>query len=249
MRSRDLPWSRTFHITAPAGVTWTEHDDHVAYQADQPLASFHHRLLLDRPPDDLTPWKARWHALNGGRAVDTPMFAWESRSHAPTPEGQEHRLWCLMFDRPVDPLEPRPDVRVLTRADLDALLPFFAVDSDASPAPDTWARWMLSGVCTRIEQSPLGGGGVMLGRFDGPELVGMASVLWDRREARFHTVVTRESHRRRGIARDLVLRCIQRYQEASFGITYIAATPESPAEQLYRSIGFRRTTAVTIVRL
>ena len=247
MRSRDLPWSRTFHLTAPAGVTWTPYDDHIAYAADLAESSFHHRLLLDRPPDDLTAWKARWHELNGGKGVGTPMFAWETRTPVPTPEGADHALWCLMLDRAVDPIDPHPDVRALTRDDLEAMVPLFAVDSDGRPTSDTWARWMLGGVLTRIEQAELGCGGVLWGRFDGDVLVSMASILWDRREARFHTVVTREPHRRRGLARDLVLRCVQTYQEESFGIAYIAATAESPAEQLYRALGFRRTTAVTLV--
>lgn len=241
MKSRELPWSRTLHLTCPPTVTWTEHDDHVAYQADSPLSSFHHRLLLDDPPESLEPWKARWAELNGARGVPQMMFAWEGRAPTPAPEGRSWTLWTLMADQEVEPVDD-PRVRELGNGDLDAMTELYTLEAPSQPRKEEWGRWMLAGLLARPDHRAVG-------VFEGGRLASLATLAWDRREARFHAMITHPEHRRRGLAALAVRRALQGYQERSFGIAYVAASQGTPAEALYRGLGFRRVTAVTLVAL
>ncbi|MCB9675985.1 MAG: GNAT family N-acetyltransferase [Alphaproteobacteria bacterium] len=239
MRSRQLPWSRTLHLTSPPGVTWTEHDDHVAYTADTPLSSFHHRLLLDEPPESLEPWKARWDALHGDTAVKDRMFAWEGRAPVAAPEGRSWTLWCLMADQAVDEVR---DARVapLQRSDLEAMVALYTLGHPDADDAAAWGRWMLEHLFDRDDAA-------LVGVFEGGQLASMATLAWDAREARYHAVITHPDLRRRGLAELAVTRALQVYQEVSFGIAYVAASEGTPAEALYRKLGFRRATAVTLV--
>jgi GNAT superfamily N-acetyltransferase len=82
--------------------------------------------------------------------------------------------------------------------------------------------------------------GAFWGAFDGPLLVGSLGLFESSTSMRFQDVNTRATHRRRGVASALISSALApafaRNPDA-FGI--IAAIPDSPAERLYRSLGFR----------
>ncbi|MDG2341296.1 MAG: GNAT family N-acetyltransferase [Paracoccaceae bacterium] len=77
------------------------------------------------------------------------------------------------------------------------------------------------------------------GAFDGAELVGDLGIYADDRTARFQSIETRASHRRRGICASLVTAGVDWAANRSPSATpVIAAEPDGDAGRIYRRCGF-----------
>jgi GNAT superfamily N-acetyltransferase len=241
MISRLLPWSRTHDMAQHPSVQRSEHEGYVAYRVPGlPEASFDHRWVLDEPPERVGDWLERWRSDPDHAGVAEAMLAWEGRSHeVPADAPGAVELSCLMADGELLPPDGF-DARRLTvddAADVQRLL------THPHPGSDAHARWAAWWVPPQIQRDDA----AFFGVHRQGELVAMCGIFSDRREARLQLLHTRDDHRRQGLAAGLVARAVHHYQEQSFGITYAAAVRDSPAESLLRQLGFRRTTAVTLV--
>lgn len=77
------------------------------------------------------------------------------------------------------------------------------------------------------------------GAFDGTELVGDLGIYADDRTARFQSIETRASHRRRGICASLVTAGVDWAANRSpSAVPVIAAAPDGDAGRVYRRCGF-----------
>ena len=240
MFSRLLPWSRTLDVAQPPSVTRRAGDGFVAYAAPAcPDDSLLHRWVLDEPPASMAPWLQQWRAAQPA-GVEQALFVWEGRKHqAPDDAEQVVPIRCLMADQELLPPVGFAAERLGVES-VDDVVALLRAPHGDSEAYGRWARWTAGQQLGRDDAAFYGV------RADG-RLVAMAGVVWDRREARLQLVHTLEGHRRQGLGAGLVQRVVHHYQELSFGITYAAAQAGSEAEQMLRGLGFRGTTAVTLV--
>ena len=237
MRSRDLPACRTLDFAAPSSVRRTEHDGYVQYDAPSCRSSpFAHRLVLDKAPneDAIATWRSTWDGHYGDKGVNVAYLCWEQRKPGSIPGASPLR--CLMLD---EAQQAPNDINVSPVTDLPALTALITeVEGDTSPEWAAYCAWYLSGLLARVADEQ----GCVFGWYEGDELVGMAAIFWNHREARLQAVAVKAAHRRHGIASALVTACVAAYQDVSFGITYGVAEGDGPAESVYRKLGFRRVT-------
>lgn len=237
MRSRDLPACRTLDFAAPASVRHTEHTTYVQYDAPScRSSSFAHRLVLDKAPSaqEIESWRSTWEGHHGDKGVHIAYLCWEQRRAESVPGASLLRYLML------DEAQLAPTLlNVSPTTDLGALTALMTeVKGDQSPEWAAYCRWYLSGLLARVAEDQ----GRLFGWHEGDELVGMSAIFWNHREARLQAVAVKAAHRRNGIASALVTACVAAYQDVSFGITYVVAESEGPAELAYQKPGFRRVT-------
>lgn len=94
---------------------------------------------------------------------------------------------------------------------------------------------------SRREQIAMGQG-LWFGAFDGDRLVGQMGMFHDNSVARYQSVETRKSHRRRGICAGLLRHtCLWALDRAPQAVPVIIAEAGSDAGRLYRRMGFAQT--------
>lgn len=101
------------------------------------------------------------------------------------------------------------------------------------------------GWATRAEaiRGDLAAGGEAFGSFADDRLVGFACLL-DRlrpKMAELTALWVSRPYRRRGVARELVLRCLERAERIGVDEVYASTMPSASAQEFYRTMGFAPT--------
>lgn len=241
MKSRTLPACRTDAMVLRASRA-TPHDGYECWNAPTCRDAWYgHRLVLDDPPRDAEIWLDRWESHHADHGVARAYLVWEHRSTSfvVLPEGAElrqHRV--MMHDTWVDPTRASDALRPLREDDGAALHQLTLGDLPDEPASHAYVRWYLD----QLWEHRSSGHATLWGSFRDGRLVGTASMVWDRREARLQNVIVAESQRREGLGSALVNACVGDYRAHSSAIAYLVTELDSPAEALYRALGFRHVT-------
>lgn len=240
---------RTDQFVQPPSVRFQERPGYtVVHTEDRPDYWSGHFLQLDRCPEpgELPSWLDVWKRELGTRqglekvflrcevdgSPDLTRLETEARSAGLALEA----LPVLLLTTPREPApsawEPRP---FRDAADWSALEELLISEFTPSGTPADFLQWQISGHRQRVEA----GHGEWWGIWDGAGLVGTAGIFWKEGWARFQEVVTRETHRRRGICATLchhMAAAVRSSGRASKVV--IIAEPGSGAERVYRSLGF-----------
>jgi GNAT superfamily N-acetyltransferase len=231
----------------PSDTTFTSIGD--LRVADTPAcrASYYgHRIVLSRAPgeDDWLAHYRQWSACHEGKLVDVAYLVWEVEE--PAAEAPEHPPGVaiavsrgLRLDRlPTPAVVPtefalRPlvsDAEWESLFDLAVAVHPFASDDSGKD----YLRWDHAGRRKRVEVA-----GRQWGAFVDDRLVGAAALLPGEGCARYQDVFVHPDYRRQGLASALVSRAASQYQARAPGTPmWIAAEANSPAEALYRRLGF-----------
>ena len=211
-----------------------------------------HRLETCSPPwrAGVEVWLRRWRDEHGAGAPAEAMLAWEQEDDldAPMfpPGVRVERLHALQLAGTPPIVSVDADVRRLGLGDWPALMELATEVIGHSLGGDAggYLRWHWGRARALFEQ----GRSERWGAFSEGRLVATAGVVWDAYEGRYQDVLTHEGMRRRGYARALVTACARSRREAAPDAPLtIVARADSPAEGLYRSLGFaRRSTCLEI---
>jgi GNAT superfamily N-acetyltransferase len=236
--SRDLPITRSDRFVSPFTVAH-DHGDHVVYDSPNHRGTWYgHRLVLDRPPDDLTPWFDRWRALHGHKGVTRAYVCWETDTpDAPYPallSGQElERSVGLLLDGDVAPVEAALPLVEVDRARWPSLVAT-ACSFDDRTSMEGYITWFYEGL------RALGSRRRTWAAVREGELVAALSLVDGEGCARLQDVWTVPAWRRRGLCSALLGRAIGEGRRAGQrGPVITAASRGGAAERLYQGLGFR----------
>ncbi len=247
MRSRDLPGTRS-DVLVDADVTEvTEGDGFI--QLCTPSRSDYwdgNCAILDEapaPPDATAErWAevlAVWFAKRGCRRL-----RWECLDPRPPaaalPEGFSYeRRTPLRLVRRVEPPGPPAELTLRTARleDFDALTALALAEVDPTSSMVVFMRWMYEKHAALVAS----GRATWWTAWDGALAVGSLGLVMGPELGRFQDVETRASHRRRGVASNLIhlaLDAAGAFSEGAPPIYIAADTDDAPVERLYRGLGF-----------
>ena len=248
---RDQPdlTKTTLHMAGLLGSV-EEHEDHVVVRTPHNPGFYHGNfLLLDRPPEDLDHWMARFEEAFGPE-VEHRCFEWagEPLSGAPAARAAELGLSrdcgvALALDAPpAPPSDPDMDwsVRPLRfPAEWDRFVGMNIVCDPAESGTslsyvvfkdrlrNSFGRWLEEGHAT------------WWGAFDADEMVGQCGFVVCGDLGRYQGVETHPERRRRGVAGALIAAVARdAFERLGCRRVMLEADDTGPAVELYRRLGF-----------
>jgi ribosomal protein S18 acetylase RimI-like enzyme len=256
-----LLWATDLDVLPLDGIIARREGHWVVRSPGNPDHYWGNFLLFDKPPapGDFTGWEARFASELGG--APHRAFGWHRRAHEPGASGEFLKLGYTseqtvgLVASPTQlshPARANRDVavRVLrpTAGEDEALWEqvgeLQVAGSDGTVSTDAHRRFHS------VRQDDLRrlfarGRGAWYVALDGDQVVGSCGIVVTGSRARFQTVDTAESHRRRGIcSRLLVDAAAHTAGEHATEQLVIAADPGYHAIGLYEDLGFRRFEAV-----
>jgi GNAT superfamily N-acetyltransferase len=234
-RTRDLPISRTARAVAPLTHAHEAHD-HVVFDTPSYRGSYYgHRVEIDAPPADLTPWFTRWQQAHAGKQVDRAWLCWETLDPlAPCPPlgpgDQLDRSVGLCLTGPTAGA-PRTKAQPVTAEQWPQLVEAALLLPDRHDAQH-YTRWFYDVLRTLPRRHTCA-----VWRDGSP--VAAATLVDCGDEARLQDVWTAPTHQRQGLATAALHACMGAWRRShATGPVWTAATLGGAGEALYRSLGF-----------
>lgn len=234
------------------------HDDRVVVRTpSEPNFWFGNMVIFRHPPEGA-------HGPGGSRAqvararADFPdarhvCLIWDVPDLLPGPGHEALRESGFVIDRsevmtltgPIQPAAPPPGIAlrpIVSDAEWRAVCELQTETGlEDGHDPAEYATFVTNRFANRRRQAEAGAG-AWFGAFDGARLVGDLGLYHDGETARYQSVETRASHRRRGICPALVSFAHDWAAARAQGLTYvIIADADSAAGRLYRRRGFALT--------
>ncbi|MDA1264724.1 MAG: GNAT family N-acetyltransferase [Planctomycetota bacterium] len=225
------PATLTDELTDPRGVLRERHDGYTLVRTPE-CPTFHcgNGLVLH----DWTDEPEAWVECCGAHLPDIAQIHIEYETDAVL--AREASVNCLGPLRAL--ARPAPvDVRLLAAGDWATMAELaHAIVEERYPGSRPYTDWRTANHQIACDE----GRARWWGAFDGDQLVGSAGLYEDASWARFQTVLTRESHRGRGVCSTLIHAMVTEVASRRSGDEVIlVAEAGSQAERIYRSVGFR----------
>jgi GNAT superfamily N-acetyltransferase len=197
------------------------------------------RLVLDRAPaaDEIPRWLKRYDTLFAWRRTAYPaVITWyeELGAQAPAPIEVERSIALVTSKGEERSDRPEDDVTFVRLTNDEQWAKLQAADEAENPQFGSFVGWRTRSFRSLAESGR--GAWYALINASG-DIVASAGGFSHKGIARFASVFTVSAYQRRGYARRLVC-AITRELQANADLVVIVAERDSPAESLYRSVGF-----------